>query len=72
MSWLRLEYSTLERISIARRIRSIILFRKTRFLGVFLSPRDFLKSLTIRLKEKVVLVPEEMEDMELFPPKLMS
>jgi len=39
----------------------MILFSRVRFLGVFLSPRAFLKSLITLLKEKAVLAVEDMD-----------
>jgi len=44
------EKETLDRMMVETRITIIILSRKTRFAGVFLSPRAFLKSLMMLLK----------------------
>jgi len=45
------EKSMLERVMVISKKSIIILFRYTKFLGVFLSPNAFLKSLMILLKE---------------------
>lgn len=39
-----------ERTIVVRRMTIMMRFKKTRFFGVFLSPRAFLKSLMILLK----------------------
>lgn len=51
----------LQRIMQARSIDITILLRKTKFLGTFLSPKDFLKSFTTLLKDKLLLVVEDTE-----------
>lgn len=54
------------------RITIMILFSRVRFLGVFLSPRAFLKSLITLLKVKAVLAVEDMDpEREIYPPALI-
>jgi len=60
---------TLDIAKVERRIAIMILFSKVRFLGVFLSPRAFLKSLITLLKEKAVLAVED--EREGCPPALI-
>ena len=61
VSVLTWEKFTLDRIIMPTIMAPTILPKITRFFGVFLSPKAFLKSLITRLKEKLPVLAEEAE-----------
>jgi len=59
----RVAKSTLDKVIVMNTIKTVILFRYTKFIGVVRSPKLFLKSFTTRLKA-IDVVLEAMEDTE--------
>jgi len=61
---LKIPKSTLDKMIVSKKIRTITLFKYSKFLGVFLSVRVFLKSFMILLNDIEFEVAEETLDID--------